>query len=69
MGIEIKEKSNITEKKVVGTQIPQSMYDRLKAEADSDFMSISDLLRKIIFLYYRDKNVNYLNPQDEKEIK
>lgn len=69
MGIEIKEKSNITEKKVVGTQISQSMYDRLKAEADSDFMSISDLLRKIIFLYYRDKDVNYLNPQDEKEIK
>lgn len=69
MGIEIKEKSNVTEKKVVGTQISQSMYDRLKAEADSDFMSISDLLRKIIFLYYRDKDVNYLNPQDEKEIK
>ena len=69
MGIEIKEKSNVTEKKVVGTQISQSMYDRLKAEADSDFMSISDLLRKIIFLYYRDKDVNYLNPQDEKETK
>lgn len=69
MGIEIKEKSNVTEKKVVGTQISQSMYDRLKAEADSDFMSISDLLRKIIFLYYRDKDINYLNPQDEKETK
>lgn len=69
MGIEIKEKSNVTEKKVVGTQISQSMYNRLKAEADSDFMSISDLLRKIIFLYYRDKDVNYLNPQDEKETK
>ena len=67
MDIEIKEKSNPTDKKVVGTQISQSIYDRLKAEAESDFMSISDLLRKIIFLYYRDKDVSYLNPVDEKE--
>lgn len=56
MGLEIKETSNITVKKVVGTQITSSLYEQLKVEAESEFMSISDLLRKIIYLYYRDKN-------------
>lgn len=65
MGIEIKETSGeTTSKKVVGTQIPQNLYDRLKAESENDFMSVSDLLRKIIFLYYRDKDA-----QIEKERK
>lgn len=56
MGIEIKETvTNSTAKKVVGTQISQSLYEQLKAESESQFMSISDLLRKIIYLYYRDQ--------------
>ena len=56
MELEIKETSNIAVKKVVGTQITSSLYEQLKVEAESGFMSISDLLRKIIYLYYRDKN-------------
>lgn len=56
MGIEIKETvTNSSAKKVVGTQISQSLYEQLKAESESQFMSISDLLRKIIYLYYRDQ--------------
>lgn len=55
MGIEIKETSNNTAKKVVGTQITAELYEQLKAEAEFEFMSVSDLLRKIIYLYYRDK--------------
>ena len=56
MDIKIKELNNkTTEKKVVGTQITQVIYDKLKKEADNSFMSISDLLRKIIFLYYKNK--------------
>lgn len=55
MQIEIKEEIKQEEKKIVGTQIKQSIYEKLKTEADKDFMSISDLLRKIIYLYYRNK--------------
>lgn len=56
MEMEIKEISNTTAKKVVGTQITCELYDKLKSEAEFEFMSISDLLRKIIYLYYREKN-------------
>ena len=49
--IEIKEGSLSTEKKVVGTQVTAEVYNKLKQQADEDFMSISDLLRKIIILY------------------
>lgn len=51
--IEIKELSSITDKKVIGTQVPAEIYEQLKAIAKEDFMSISDLLRKIIVLYLR----------------
>ena len=51
--IEIKEGSLSTEKKVVGTQVTAEVYGKLKQQADEDFMSISDLLRKIIILYLR----------------
>lgn len=54
MEIKIKETEKTVVKKVVGTQISQKMYDRLKDDAEEAFMSISDLLRKIIFLYYKD---------------
>ena len=53
MEIKITEKEVTASKKVVGTQVSQKLYDQLKAEADDAFMSISDLLRKIIFLYYK----------------
>ena len=55
MAIEIKEIEKETTKKVVGTQVNQELFLKLKEEADENFMSISDLLRKIIFIYYRDK--------------
>lgn len=51
--IESAEKEN--PKKVVGTQVNQELFLKLKEEADENFMSVSDLLRKIIFIYYRDK--------------
>ena len=54
MEIKIQETEKQIAKKVVGTQISQTMYDQLKEEAEEAFMSISDLLRKIIFLYYKD---------------
>ena len=60
MQIQIQESdanANVT-KKVIGTQISQDLYNQLKAEADDSFMSISDLLRKIIFNYYQKKGNN-----------
>ena len=51
MSIEIKETEKETIKKVVGTQISQDLFLQLKDEAEENFMSISDLLRKIIFIY------------------
>lgn len=58
MEIKIKEKEATTAKKVVGTQVSQKLYDQLKTEADNAFMSVSDLLRKIIFLYYKNVENN-----------
>ncbi len=55
MAIEIKEIEKEATKKVVGTQVNQELFLKLKEESDENFMSISDLLRKIIFMYYRDK--------------
>lgn len=52
MDIKITEDQRTSPKKVIGTQISLDMYDRLKEEAENEFMSISDLLRKIIFKYY-----------------
>lgn len=46
--------SQTSAKKVVGTQVPHELYMRLKQQADSDFMSVSDLLRKIIFNYFKE---------------
>ena len=54
MEIKIRETEKQVAKKVVGTQISQTLYDQLKEESEEAFMSISDLLRKIIFLYYKD---------------
>ena len=57
MEVKIEEKENVKIKKVVGTQISQNMYEQLKNEAEEAFMSISDLLRKIIFLYYKNAEI------------
>lgn len=68
MEIEIRETSNTCQKKVVGTQITADLYEQLKADAEFEFMSISDLLRKIIYLYYRDKK-NSNGCKNEREIR
>lgn len=55
MNLELKEITHQTVKKVIGTQVSEKVYLKLKAEAENSFMSISDLLRKIIFNYYKDE--------------
>lgn len=58
MNLELKESSTTSKKRVVGTQISENLYDRLKCDAEADFMSISDLLRKIIHHYYKNNSKN-----------
>lgn len=41
------------DKKVVGTYINTDVYDYLKQLADDEFISVSDILRKIIYSYYK----------------
>ena len=54
MDIEIKEVSvNKTDKKVVAVQIPYEVYEKLKQEAEEDFISVSDVMRRIIIRNYR----------------
>ena len=60
MDIIIKEEIKQSPKKVVGTQVNGEIYSKLAKDAEEDFISISDILRKIIYTYYRNK---------EKEIK
>ena len=48
---EIKEETPVMEKKVIGMQVTVEVYEQLKAIAERDFMSISDVLRKIVILY------------------
>lgn len=57
------QESKTASKKVVGTYIPIELYDALKKEADDNFMSISDILRKIIVLHCRE----FAKLNDERE--
>lgn len=62
MQIQINETSNIPKtKKVIGTQVSQELYDRLKNDSEAEFMSVSDLLRKIIYSYYKNLDKNERN--------
>lgn len=69
MEINIQENSKNTIKKVIGTQISNELYCKLKLEAENDFMSISDLLRKIIYLYYKKQGVENINELIKLEIR
>lgn len=49
MNLDIKETSIKEEKKIIGVQVTQSMYQQLKYIADREFLSLSDVIRKMIF--------------------
>lgn len=55
MNITVKEQvSENTSKKVVAVQLSQEMYNALKTEAQNEFISISDVLRRIVIKHYKD---------------
>ncbi len=54
--MEIRLTENLPPKKrVVGTQVSDEIYTQLKKEAQDEFMSMSDLLRKLIIIHLREK--------------
>ena len=54
MDIEIKETTLKVDKKIVAVQLPYEVYEALKHEAEEDFISVSDVIRRIIIRHYRD---------------
>ena len=54
MNLEIKEKEKSQkseEKKYLGIQIPASMYDELQKRSAEEWLSVSDIVRKLIREY------------------
>lgn len=49
--IQVEETSVDTTKKTIGVQIPNSMYLKLKQKADRNFISVSDIVRGVLFKY------------------
>lgn len=52
--IKIEEASVKTEKKIVAVQLPYEIYEFLRKEAEEDFISISDVTRRILVRHYRE---------------
>lgn len=53
MDIKIEEEIKTSQKKIIGTQVSLDIYEQLLKEAEENFMSISDILRKIIYTHCR----------------
>ena len=52
MDIKINENDKIkSPMKVVGTYVSADIYERLKKESEDNFMSVSSLVKKVIYLY------------------
>lgn len=56
MEVKIEDKSSYKNMRVIGTYINLETYNLLKKEADEDFLSVSSLLKKIIYKYLKSKN-------------
>ena len=52
MKVEITGKTVTQEKKVVAVQIPFDIYEKLKATAEDELISVSDVMRRIIVKYF-----------------
>ena len=55
MEVKIEETSSKQDMKVVGTYVNVETYNKLKAEAEENFMSISSLIKKIIYSYLKNQ--------------
>lgn len=56
MDLEVKEKEHSQksdDKKYLGIQIPLSMYNELQRRSDEEWLSVSDIVRKLIRDYLK----------------
>ena len=51
--VKIEEVSVKSDKKIVAVQLPYEIYEFLKQEAEEDFISVSDVTRRILVRHYR----------------
>ena len=58
MKINIEENDSKKDMKVIGTYVNLDIYQQLKDEADTNFMSISSLIKKIIYNYLKSNKLN-----------
>lgn len=58
MKIKIEEVDSKKDMKVIGTYVNLDIYQQLKAEADNKFMSISSLVKMIIYNYLKSNKLN-----------
>jgi len=57
MDIKINENDKIkSPMKVVGTYVSADIYERLKKESEDNFMSVSSLVKKVIYLYIKNSS-------------
>lgn len=59
MDLEIKEKEiskNPEEKRYLGIQIPASMYSELRRKSEEEWLSVSDIVRRLIREYLKEAN-------------
>ena len=56
--VKLKENSVNTSKKIVGVQMPTFLYDKLKEEADKKFVSVSDIVRGLLYNWLETNNHN-----------
>jgi len=53
--MKINVEENEVKMKVLGTYVNVETYDKLKTEAENNFMSLSSLIKKIIYTYLKNK--------------
>lgn len=58
MDIEINEVIKKSPKKMISLQVPETMYESLKKEAEARMMSVSDVVRLVVYEKLMTSNVD-----------
>lgn len=53
VGIKEKESNTSSAKKIIGVQVTQDVYDALLRKSEEEWVSISDILRRLIKKYLK----------------
>ena len=44
-------------KQIISLQIPSELYEKIKNDADNEFISMSAFIRKLLMQYYKEKDI------------